>query len=135
MEGKRLPVPAKVREQEYVTGGEKITGGLQRFKLGLHGGDLDIGAMIAYVQDGDLAGWVDIINGWIKALHGTDYAEGCKWSHDESLDSYRADEKDLTACCWSMVSRTSASTSQIQIHHLWVCMRKAGGKKKANPKS
>jgi hypothetical protein len=133
MEGKRLPAPAKAREQEYVTGGEKITGGLQRFKMGLHGGDLEIGAMIAYVQDDKLDGWLNIINGWIKALHDTDCAEGCKWSNEEALEFYSADEKDQTAACRSKVSRTSASTPEILIHHFWICMRKkVGGKKKGN---
>ena len=37
IEGKRLPAPTKDREMEYVTGGQEISGGLQRFKLGLHG--------------------------------------------------------------------------------------------------
>ena len=51
IEGKRLPAPTSDREKEYVTGFDRITGTLQRFKLGLHGGRLDIGAMVAYVQD------------------------------------------------------------------------------------
>jgi hypothetical protein len=34
MEGKRIPPPEKAREKEYVTGGEKQSGGIQRFKLG-----------------------------------------------------------------------------------------------------
>lgn len=135
MEGKRLPAPSKARQQEYVTGGQKITGGLQRFKMGLHGGDLEIGAMIAYVQDGKLDGWLNIINEWIKALHDTDCAEGCKWSNDEALDSYSADEIDQTAACRSKVRRTSASTPEILIHHFWIGMRKKGGKKKAKLQS
>ncbi len=130
MEGKRLPAPTKAREQEYVTGGEKITGGLQRFKMGLHGGDLDIGAMIAYVQDNKLNRWIDIINEWIKALHDSNCAAGCKWSNDEALNSYSADEKDQTASCRSKVSRTSASTPEMLIHHFWIDMRKTNRKDK-----
>ena len=39
IEGKRLPTPGSGREREYVTSatGEKPGGGVQRFKLGLHG--------------------------------------------------------------------------------------------------
>ena len=39
MEGKRLPTPGSGREREYVASatGEKPGGGVQRFKLGLHG--------------------------------------------------------------------------------------------------
>jgi hypothetical protein len=132
MEGKRLPAPAKAREQEYVTGGQKITGGLQRFKMGLHGGGLDIGAMIAYVQNNKLDEWVKIINGWIGALHGSDCANGCKWSNDEALSSYDADEGNRTASCRSKVARISASTPDILIHHFWIAMKKkAATKRKA----
>jgi hypothetical protein len=134
MEGKRLPAPAKAREQEYVTGGQKITGGLQRFKLGLHGGNLDIGAMIAYVQDDKLDAWLEIINGWIGALHDTDCTEGCKWSKNEALDSYKSDEKDRTASCQSKVNRISASTAEILIHHFWIAMKKTATKEKAATK-
>jgi hypothetical protein len=36
-EGKRLPTPTPNREREYVTGGRDKSGGIQRFKLALHG--------------------------------------------------------------------------------------------------
>ena len=49
IEGKRLPAPERGREREYVTGFDKTSGGLQRFKLGLHGASLEIAAMVAYV--------------------------------------------------------------------------------------
>jgi hypothetical protein len=35
-EGKRLPLPTRDREREYVTGGEFKTGGKQRFKMGFN---------------------------------------------------------------------------------------------------
>ncbi|MCI0613680.1 hypothetical protein L0244_11890, partial [bacterium] len=42
-ECKRLPAPSHDREKEYVTGGiQHKNGGIQRFKLRLHGADLDI---------------------------------------------------------------------------------------------
>jgi hypothetical protein len=131
MEGKRLPTPTKARQQEYVTGFQKITGGLQRFKMGLHGGELEIGAMIAYVQDDDLDAWFGTINGWIEALHDTDCTEGCKWSNAEILGAYQKDKAERVASCRSKISRTSASTPEILIHHFWIGMRKTGNGKKS----
>ena len=40
LEGKRLPAPSRNREREYVTGADTTSGGIQRFKLGLHGAKL-----------------------------------------------------------------------------------------------
>lgn len=50
-ECKRLPTPPpRDREQEYITGGiKKKSGGVQRFKLGLHGANLDLVVMIGYI--------------------------------------------------------------------------------------
>ena len=52
MEGKRLPTPGSGREREYVASaaGEKPGGGVQRFKLGLHGAKLSRAGMVGYVQ-------------------------------------------------------------------------------------
>jgi len=45
LEGKRLPAPSADREKEYLIGNRR-NGGMQRFKLGLHGADLSIAVMI-----------------------------------------------------------------------------------------
>jgi hypothetical protein len=134
MEGKRLPAPTKNRQQEYVTGFKKITGGLQRFKMGLHDGELEIGAMIAYVQDDDVDAWLGTINGWIVALHDTDCTENCKWSSDEALEAYQKDDAEGIASSRSKISRMSASTPEIVIHHFWIGMRKIGRCEKGTAK-
>lgn len=58
IECKRLPTPGgKDREREYVSGfhaNGSPTGGIQRFKLGLHGGQVHDAAMIGYVVNGCL---------------------------------------------------------------------------------
>jgi hypothetical protein len=76
VEGKRLPAPAKKREMEYVTGRADVTGGIQRFKLGLHGASVETAAIVGYVQDEDTDFWLVRINGWISSLDGTECSAG-----------------------------------------------------------
>jgi hypothetical protein len=47
-EGKRLPAPSKSREREYVSGGNDYSGGIQRFKRGLHGATVEDTAIVGY---------------------------------------------------------------------------------------
>jgi hypothetical protein len=124
IEGKRLPAPETARKQEYVTGHPKISGGMQRFKLGLHGKDLKTAAMVAYVQDNDLDAWLTTINGWIDGLHDTDCVAGCKWTKSESLNGYKIHKAERVSSCRSMIARNASSTPEIQIHHFWVAMRR-----------
>ena len=56
LESKRIPAPSSDREKEYVTGINK-SGGIQRFKLGLHGAKLNLSAMIGYIQDKSARDW------------------------------------------------------------------------------
>jgi hypothetical protein len=84
IEGKRLPAPSpKTREKEYVTGGEKTSGGIQRFKLGLHGKDHQLALLIGYLQKKTPKHWLSTVNGWISDLAEMDTDS---WSLDETLD-------------------------------------------------
>ena len=70
IEAKRLPPPQKdskgrSREREYVQGG---SGGIQRYKKGLHGAGLSQSAIIGYIQKNDCSYWHAKINGWIGEL-------------------------------------------------------------------
>ena len=124
IEGKRLPAPTKDREMEYVTGHAGMSGGLQRFKLGLHGASLEIAAMVGYVQDNDLDSWLVRINGWITSLNGTECSQGCHWSSTEQIGDYRLIKRARVASGKSRHPRSSPAGSEIQIHHFWVSMRR-----------
>ncbi len=124
IEWKRLPAPTKDREMEYVTGHAGMSGGLQRFKLGLHGASLEIAAMVGYVQDNDLDSWLVRINGWITSLNGTDCSQGCHWSSTEQIGDYRLIKRARVASGKSRHPRSSPAGSEIQIHHFWVSMRR-----------
>jgi len=128
VECKRLPAPSKDREREYVTGVHKATGaatgGIQRFKLGLHGADVETAAIIGYVEKGATAHWLATINRWITELAAAATStQGCSWSLDESLARIDAKDEQDTSIAISVHHRSSiCRTSSIRIYHLWIIM-------------
>ena len=124
MEGKCLPPPTnrKQREKEYVTSGsdKKIGGGIQRFKLGKHGGRLEVAAIIGYIHENDCKHWFKEINCWIVQLSGTAQKHGEKWSNKEQLTNFTPDAEGKTAKAISTHSRSNSFTNTICIEHYWV---------------
>ncbi len=122
LEGKRLPAPSQDRMREYVSGYSEVTGGIQRFKLGLHGSRLDVAVMIGYVQAETSDHWWSEINGWILELTGGISQDHCKWDQSEHLGRLNK-EPNRTACCESKHGRKSGCNSaEIKLVHLWVEM-------------
>jgi hypothetical protein len=122
-EGKRLPAPSASREQEYVTGGAEKSGGIQRFKLGLHGAQQNIAAMVAYIQKSDPKSCHSSINKWIRDLASDASAVAEEWFEDEQLGDL-ADDDTLRVATTSSLHRRNATaiSRQIHIRHLWVVM-------------
>jgi len=124
-ECKRLPAPSLAREKEYVTGEtiEHKNGGIQRFKLGLHGANHDIVAMIGYLQEGSANDWHDKINKWIEELSNGTITDVCVWNVSEMLNKLEICSSKGTANCRSTHNRSGAVKSdKILICHLWVTM-------------
>jgi hypothetical protein len=88
-EGKRLPAPTSSREREYVTGGRAKSGGIQRFKLALHGAQQTTAAMIGYIQANDAVTWLSVVNQWIRELASDGTSAEETWSLDEQLTNFR----------------------------------------------
>ncbi len=125
LEGKRLPAPTRDREREYVAGGEKMSGGIQRFKLRLHGALLNHAGMIGYVQRDSFDDWFTSINVWI-----TELAESSsEWSQTDCLADLTKDLVNRVASCVSVHDRVEAETGQIHLSHLWVEMQQASSRK------
>lgn len=123
IECKRLPAPSKDREKEYVTGGENKSGGIQRFKLGLHGGTLDAAVMIGYVQKRSAYEWHHDINKWISELASGSIKDVCVWNSSEMLELLEECESKGFSSYRSVHSRTGRKvSSKIKIHHLWIAM-------------
>lgn len=124
LEGKRLPAPSKSREREYVTGGPEKSGGIQRFKLSLHGAKQDTAAIIGYVQNGSLESWHSLINQWIRELASDATGVDEKWFANEQLTDLAADHALRTGQASSRHRRSgTAISAQIRIRHLWVIMQ------------
>jgi hypothetical protein len=123
IEGKRLPSPTPDREREYVTGGESKSGGIQRFKLGLHGAKHELVALIAYVQEGELRVWFKQINSWIRDLEGTHGPGDEAWSLGEQLAGFVEHAASSTAESSSLHPRSGDVVSpNFRIRHFWVRM-------------
>jgi len=129
-ECKRLPAPSVDREKEYVTGTspDKITGGIQRFKLGFHGAEHNLAAMIGYVQDKSCRYWQGKINEWILELVNKPIGDGCIWTSNEILNMIKEDASTGVIHCLSSHNRTSnIANEEIGLHHLWVVMNDKKG--------
>ena len=122
MEGKRLPPPSRDREREYVTGNENRTGGIQRFKLGLHGASLMIAVMIGYIQAGRSTEWRAKINDWISELSGRRDGGDCPWDASDQLHELTANPRELLPELESNHKRVNAVTGRIRLNHLWIEM-------------
>ena len=122
LEGKRIPSPSPDREKEYVIGttSGKISGGIQRFKMELHGAEHDLAAMVGYVQARTPRYWQKKINEWIVQLSSDSVEDGCVWADDETLKPVTADiARSIVSHC-SFHNRISGN--KIEIHHLWIVM-------------
>ena len=125
-EGKRLTKQLqKNRRREYVIGHEekgkhKTCGGIERFKFGIHGAELDCaggaGGMIGYIQDGTSESWQNKINTWICELCRIPCSPA--WSMQEQLE-YRKSNGRISEYL-SIVNRTKDA---LHLTHLWIDVR------------
>lgn len=121
VEGKRLPTPGSSREREYVASvvGEAPGGGIQRFKLGLHGSALPIAGIVGYVQVKSCLDWVATINQWIDEFASSNDP---LWSASDRLTGFAFNRAIRQARCQSEHSRQSSASPTIRLTHLWVEM-------------
>jgi hypothetical protein len=121
LEGKRLPTPGSSRAREYVASEPGVTpmGGVQRFKLSLHGASVSIAGMIGYVQKETCTHWFAKINRWFDDLASS--AE-LNWSSNDRLHSFILDPGARVSRCESQHSRSSGVTPSVRLAHLWVEM-------------
>ena len=118
IECKRLPTPKGTDrdKREYLRVANGSTGGVQRFKAGLHGAAHEQAVMIAYVQAGGISAWINRLNWWIRTLSRAGISG---WSHDDCLNTLRHDALRRVAVLASVHERELA-LSKISLRHLWV---------------
>jgi hypothetical protein len=108
------------RIDEYVTGHGKKDGGIQRFKLELHGKEHEIVGMIGYVQTGTCPEWLKTINTCIDGLCGKPDENSLYWTKDERINTVEHDDKSGKYYGKSLHQRKTRPN--ITIHHLWINM-------------
>ncbi|WP_285022263.1 hypothetical protein [Novosphingobium sp. fls2-241-R2A-195] len=118
IECKRLPKPTAGERREYLHRISNTTGGVQRFKQGLHGSDYELAVMIGYVQRDTIPDWHKRIERWVRVLAR---AKVALWSiaNAVSLNTH-----DATARTGSFISNNSRSNglAPIRLRHLWIEM-------------
>jgi hypothetical protein len=121
IEAKRLPTPPPTsREREYLVGSEKRCGGVERFKLGVHGKQSAAWTILGYVQQHDFKSWRDKINGWIDDLSKTGKPSGF-WDATEKLEMIA--ENVTTMRGRSKHKRQhDDKNDEIEVAHLWVSL-------------
>lgn len=121
IEAKRLPTPGQNREKEYVIGQDRSSGGIERFKKGIHGKNLRYAAIIGYIQKEDFEFWFLKINNWIDELINS---SNNKWlSEDKLIKVVEADE-DGCAKFESNNIRidTEPEIESIKLLHFWISL-------------
>ena len=118
IECKRLPTPKgpKRDEREYLCNQHSSTGGVHRFKAGLHGAAHLSAVMIAYVQEKDIQYWISQVNSWVSGL----VSEGVPdWSMSDEIALENHDHRKQLAKLISTHSRASGQ-EDIKLDHLWI---------------
>lgn len=106
-----------------MTGGKTKSGGIQRFKLSLHGDKHNLAAIVGYIQEDEPNGWFKKINSWIQSLDGIIGSDGESWSRTECLNQFKSDKALGVAQAWSSHMRIGNAISRnIHLRHLWVKM-------------
>ncbi len=100
---------------------KRISGGIERFKEGLHGNSLDRVGMIAFIQKNDLKHWLAEINGWINDLihspplksHQVRWPES-DWVHEAAVETLGVAELRSV--------HERRLLPQIRITHFWLML-------------
>jgi len=119
MEAKRLANLGSNRLMEYLIGryekGKyKNCGGVERFKQGIHGRNLDYGAIIGYVQENDFVYWYGQLNSWIKELINKKISSPVNWLSKDKLQ-----KKYIISKTAKFLSVNSRRDDSITLFHLW----------------
>jgi hypothetical protein len=121
IEAKRLTnLSANVKAREYLVATkdpDKKNGGVERFKIGKHGGDLPRCGMLGYVQSHTFVFWHSSINAWILEF-SKQPAIKPNWKRSELLQV--VDVQSSTCRFSSSHSRENATSSTIHLDHFWI---------------
>lgn len=121
-EGKRLNEKLGKRKREYVFGhtekGKHIScGGIERFKLLIHGKNSNHAGLIGYIQDKTSGFWVGEVNSWISELSEEQHRNP-GWSQKEHLIQFQSLEQGTIVTEYK--STVYRNNGNLSLTHLWV---------------
>lgn len=118
IEAKRLPTPGKDREKEYLLGNY---GGIERFKKGVHGQDVESGTAIilGYIQQETDEVWYNKINDWIDGEIAQSSNPSLNWNNEDKLICDVFFQKNTVKKYLSSHSRIHP-LSKLRINHYWI---------------
>ena len=121
IECKRLPTPAGPSRdaREYLFSAHSSTGGIQRFKAGLHGAAHTLGAIVAFIQEHDCPHWESQLAEWLQDLVKKSI-DG--WTIDDALRRVSYNQSSRLSSLESVHRRTGGLT-EIRLRHLWIEMQ------------
>ena len=133
LEAKRLPtctspIEQREREREYVVGNwhlrssarKPISGGIERFKEGLHGTDLERVGMVAFIQKHDPLFWLTEINRWIADLIDSPLdSHHALWADSDKLRQTTSEKIGFSELC-SVHER--GRSPALRITHFWLLL-------------
>jgi hypothetical protein len=135
IEAKRLPAPSRAgqgdRSREYVVSDwnnrnsptKNRTGGIERFKEGLHGGDFIRSAMIAFVQHGTSDDWLAKVNSWITELVTSAIpCHQARWDTDDCLLPISGSSAGAGLSEFQSKHLRANGQSHISLHHYWLTL-------------
>ncbi|NQV17364.1 MAG: hypothetical protein HQ534_02305 [Armatimonadetes bacterium] len=117
IEAKRLPTLGSGREKEYVLSPTGKSGGIERFKKGIHGSGLKYSAIIGYVQKNDFSFWFSKINYWIDELI-KDESQNIEWTEEDKLTKIYFEQKKA-----KLISKNKQRKDYIFLYHFWIDLR------------
>ncbi|WP_051692048.1 hypothetical protein [Pedobacter borealis] len=128
IEAKRLPTPGSGREKEYVIGTNKSSGGVERFKKGIHGKYLKYAAIIGYIQNENAEHWFITINNWISDLIASTpnfWRDEDKLNKENSTNINKFTSKNFR-------KSFNGSDDFVHLYHFWVDLLEPNENFKAN---
>ena len=135
IEAKRLPAPSRIgqedRSREYVVsdwGNCKLmkknrTGGIERFKEGLHGHEFKRSAMVAFVQREKPDRWFGAVNSWIQDLITSPIpCHRSKWTKDDLLLQISSDPNHGGLSEFESSHLRTNGAGTIKLRHYWIML-------------
>lgn len=124
LEAKRLPAPPPVnkRKKEYVSyidDENKRKGGIERFKLAMHGPNMHHCGMIGYVEKETFAHWLKEINEWINDLATIKSDPDVDWKKEEEL-SLKAEKVKYAVLDSICLRKQNGKYDKLKLSHFWV---------------